>query len=138
MKIRKPECLEKNLKELETESDLKRACAMLINLVNTVNCEKEIPIEFDSKTGKPIKFEWVEHERYGNKFSVGGEHYGGTIDVIIKNNILDDIKKKPVLITIDGKDYICRFDKIDHSGNGYDGYYHCIEYAIFIEEINKL
>lgn len=137
-KIRKAKHAESKLKKLESTKNLKEVCEILLDLVGSVKKEKEVVSLYDKKTGIPIKYKWVPYEKYSNKFSIGSKNSYSEYDILLDNVVLNTIRKNPILVNINNKYYVCRFEEIHYSSNERDVNYNWVTRSIVIEEVNKI
>jgi hypothetical protein len=110
-RIRIPERTKKKIEEIETITNPLLAIKEYLDLYENYNLsEKEIPVEYDTKTGKPNKFIWEplkkfnegENELYSNGICVGDY----SSEIFNRGLIKTLLEKTPIVIDIDDKSYL--------------------------------
>ena len=145
-KYKRPIKTQEKIDEIRKETNIKRALEGIVDLFeNYVNFEEEIPVRYDPKTGKPVKFKLVPSADQGKFLS---EIYLGGVNKTdptpqepgLTKSVVDRIKStSPVSIDTRFGTYIFSYEE-RHDSDEMQGGGTCysIKHSISVKKISKL
>ena len=120
--VRMPISTKRKLNEIKKIKDVKSALEEIIDTIkNYAEEEKKVPVKYNSKTGKPLKFKWIPYEKFKWRFSFNaGDRFDKNLT--LHSSVRKYIQKNsPLLISHnDGQKYL--FTEIETSSEHREGW----------------
>ncbi len=137
---RMPRCTLEKIKEIRKITEPKHALKSIVDLIkNYVKLEERVPIQYNPKTGKPIKFEWrpAEYFKWEIYLCLGSDE---CITPGLSGEVIKFVKENsPLLVKTNFGKYIFRYEErsgfCDEQGGGISEYKKCL---VLIEKLKEL